>query len=67
MFSLSPLLFQSLSTPKTYLTPKRETKKKKKKKKLLIFFIIIILNKTTEYREDFTSKALSFRDSRWRS
>ena len=67
MFSLSPLLFQSLSTPKTYLTPKRETKKKKKKKKLLIFFIIIILNKTTDYREEFTSKALSFRDSRWRS
>lgn len=68
MFSLSPLLFQSLSTPKTYLTPKRETKKKKKNKtKLLIFFIIIILNKTTDYREEFTSKALSFRDSRWRS
>ena len=63
MFSFSPLLFQSLSAPKTHLTPKRETKKKQK---LLIFFIIIILNKTTDYREEFTSKALSFRDSRCR-
>ena len=65
MFSFSPLLFQSLSAPKTHLTPKRETKKNKKQK-LLIFFIIIILNKTTDYREEFTSKALSFRDSRCR-
>ena len=54
-------LLQPLSTPKTHLTPP-----KKLKKPQTFNFIIIILNKTTDYREEFTLKALSFRDSRCR-
>lgn len=60
-----PILFQRLSTPKTHLTPKREAKQNNPK--LFIFFIIIILNKINDYREEFASKALSFRDSTCKS
>ena len=64
--SLSPHFSFNLSPLPKHIWPQKE-KLKKKTQKLLIFFIIIILNKTTDYREEITSKALSFRDSRWRS
>ena len=61
MFPLSPCFSFNLS-----LLPKHIWPPPKKLKKTQTFNFIIILNKTTDYREEFTLKALSFRDSRCR-